>query len=78
MGPCHCQYQAKLGIVVSDCLFSSSKKANATVSIQVELPFGAPSSQYLSFTHLKSMKAFECHVEGFGFFPINFLHGLLE
>lgn len=68
MGSCHFQYQAKLGIIVSDCLFSASKKANAAVSVQVELPFAGPSSQYLSFNSLDRMKAFEFYIEGWGFF----------
>lgn len=71
-----CGFLSKLGIIVSDCLFSSSKKGNALVSIQVQLPVGTSLSQYLYFTSLNRVKTFECYVEGCS--CIIFLHGLLE
>lgn len=66
---CRFQYQAKLGIIASDCLFSSSKKEDAAVALQVDLPLGGPLRQYLSSTSLKRMKAWECYIDGGGFFP---------
>lgn len=74
MGSYHFQYQAQLGTMFSDCLFQSSKKANAAVSIWVEFPVEMPSSQYLSFTSSNRRKAFECCIESGGVFfsPHNF------
>lgn len=50
------------------CLFSSSKKANAAVSIWVEFPVEGPSGRYLSFTSLNRRKAFDCYIESGAFF----------
>lgn len=56
VGSCHFCYPAKLSVIVSDCLFSSSKKANAVGPIQIPLLFVWSSYQYLSFICLKLMK----------------------
>lgn len=63
VGSFHFWYPTKLGIIVFDCLFSSSKKANAVGSIQMQLLFVGFSCQYLSFISLNSMKAFECCID---------------